>query len=853
MEDNHVKYDFSKIEKKWQEKWDSEEVFKASNDKSQPKYYVLEMFPYPSGKIHMGHLRNYTIGDVIARFKKAKGFNVLHPMGWDAFGLPAENAAIEHEIHPEKWTYSNIENMKKSLKNIGLSIDWSREIFSCRDDYYKHEQKIFTDFYKNGLAYQKESMVNWDPVDNTVLANEQVVDGKGWRSGAVVERKKLKQWFLKISDFAEELLDSIKELKNWPEGVRTMQERWIGKSKGAEINFEITDSKGNFVENLKVFTTRAETIFGMSFAAISPFHHFAEKIDDEKIRNFIKKCGQQSTSEEVVAKNNKEGIETGFFVKNPFNGNLVPLYIANFVLMEYGSGAIFACPAHDERDFEFAENLGIPILQVIENPGKSQLPILEIEGKMVNSDFLNGLDPLIAREKIFEEIEKRNIGKSVVNFRLRDWGVSRQRYWGCPIPIIYCENCDIVPVPESDLPVRLPMDVDFSKTGNPLDLHPTWKNVKCPKCGSDARRETDTFDTFFESSWYFARFCSPHSLKAFEKEEADHWLPVDQYVGGIEHAILHLLYARFFTKAMKKCGYLDISEPFSALLTQGMVCLATFKDANGKWVEPQYVQKNGENFFHVKTGETIEVGRLEKMSKSKKNVIDPTSIIEKFGADTARLFMLSDTPPEKDLEWNDAGVEGAWRFLSKFHKMAVLLESEIPKAKKVSFEQMNEKCKDLHKFTHKTINFISDDVEHHRFNRAIARIRELFNKINDFTENSAEEIFVKMNGIKVLASLLSPITPHVSEEIWQLMGEKSLLSTHSWPEFDQNLIQDDELKMAVQVCGKFKGTITISQESSEEEIRKMASELPNVAKMISEGEIKKIIIVPKKVINIVIS
>ncbi|MBY0429905.1 MAG: leucine--tRNA ligase, partial [Rhodospirillales bacterium] len=651
------RYNVKETEARWQGEWESREVFRAQEDPARPKYYVLEMFPYPSGRIHMGHVRNYTLGDVVARYKRAMGFNVLHPMGWDAFGLPAENAAIQNNVHPAKWTRENIAAMRDQLKSMGLSYDWSRELATCEPDYYQHEQRMFLDFLKAGLVYRKESWVNWDPVENTVLANEQVIDGRGWRSGALVEKRQLSQWFLKITQYADDLLDSLKTLERWPERVRIMQENWIGRSEGLRLFFPLKGRE----DRVEIFTTRPDTLFGAAFLAIAANHPLAGEMarDNPDLAEFIAECNRIGTSEAAIETAEKKGFDTGLKAVNPLlPSQKLPVYVANFVLMEYGTGAIFGCPAHDQRDLDFARRYGLPVTVVVAPKGTDPASITigdeayAEDGVLVNSGFLNGKSVAEAKAAVADKLEAEGIGTRTINYRLRDWGVSRQRYWGCPIPVIHCEACGIVPVPERDLPVLLPEDVSFDKPGNPLDHHPTWSQTSCPQCGKPARRETDTFDTFFESSWYFARFTSPQSPRGIEREAADYWLSVDQYIGGIEHAVLHLLYSRFFTRALRDCGYLGVKEPFAGLLTQGMICHETYRDQDGSWVFPTDVDKAEDgSLTHIRTGQPITVGRSEKMSKSKKNVVDPAHIIDTYGADTARLFMLSDSPPERDLDW----------------------------------------------------------------------------------------------------------------------------------------------------------------------------------------------------------
>ncbi|MFN7038070.1 MAG: leucine--tRNA ligase [Alphaproteobacteria bacterium] len=836
-----------KIEAKWQRIWEEKEVFEIKSDISLPKYYVLEMFPYPSGRIHMGHLRNYTIGDVIARFKKCNGFNVLHPMGWDAFGLPAENAAIENKIHPADWTRKNINNMRTELKSIGFSYDWTREINTCSKEYYKHEQEIFISFLKNGLAYRKESMVNWDPIDNTVLANEQVIDGKGWRSGAKVERKKLSQWFLKITDFAEDLLDSLNSLTDWPKNVCTMQEKWIGKSSGAIINFKIKDR----TDSIKIFSTRPETLFGASFCAISVEHPLSLEIakNNSEIKNFIQESSQTGISEEAIETAEKKGCFTGLYAEHPLEkGKNLPIYIANFVLMDYGTGAIFGCPAHDTRDYEFAKKYNLPIYSVINEPLKSDEPYLG-DGVIINSSFLNDLTVADAKEAILKYLMDNNIGERKTNYRLRDWGISRQRYWGAPIPIIYCPKCDIVPVPLDQLPVTLPDDINFDKPGNPLEHHPTWKHINCPNCNQPAKRETDTFDTFFESSWYFARFTSPLADKPIEREICEYFMPVDQYIGGIEHAVLHLLYARFFTKAMSKCGYFDIKEPFTRLLTQGMVCHETYKDANGKWLYPEEIVKREGKLFHVQTGREVTLGRIEKMSKSKKNVVDPSKIIEKYGADTARLFMLSDSPPERDLEWSDSGIEGAYRYINRLYKIANTLQSYKPKNSDIIMDEIYVK---LQSSIHSTILNVTEDIEKFRFNKAIARIRELTNKLEILDSKNTQNLSLLHEGFSAILKLLQPIIPHTSEELWNRLGNKELLINTSWPKANLSLVKEDIVTIAVQINGKLRSTFDIDKSASKEEVEAHALSLEFIKSHIYGKEVVKIIIVPGKIVNVVV-
>ncbi len=843
------------IEVKWQNIWQQNKVFRAENKSDKPKYYVLEMWPYPSGKCHVGHLRNYAIGDVIARFFSSKGFNVLHPMGWDAFGLPAENAAISNKMHPQKWTYANIEAMKKQLQAIGLSYDWEREVASCDPKYYAHEQKFFLDLLKKGIAYQKESVVNWDPVDQTVLANEQVENGRGWRSGALVEKKQLKQWFLKITDYNEELLEDIDKLDGWPEKVKSMQRNWIGKSQGANFHFDVIDSD----EKIEVYSTTPEAIFGATFVAIAYNHPFVDKVKKtSKIQTFINKLTHNSTSETDIEKAEKEAVFTEFLAVHPFDKNLkLPIIITNFVLMNYGTGAIFGCPAHDQRDFELVQNTPELTTKWIAKSKDSNKEtetnhafIYDLEDIIINSDFLSNMTVKEARNAVIKKFEELEIGAGKTNYRLRDWGISRQRYWGCPIPIIYCQKCGTVAVPGTDLPVELPKDISFDKAGNPLDHHPSWKNVTCPNCGGEAERETDTFDTFFESSWYFARFCNIHSEQIVDTKDCDYWLQVDQYIGGVEHAILHLLYARFFTKAMADVGYVNTREPFKNLLTQGMVLHATYKDKQGNWLYPSETEVKNGKYFHKSTGEEVVQGKLEKMSKSKLNVIDLDLMLETYGADAIRMFVLSDSPVDRDLEWSAAGIEGCKKFITKLilqtEKAFDLVDNaEITKNK-------NKTNSKLEREIHFTIKNVTEDIKTYHLNKAIARIRELFNHVNDeFTKNDCDLKNI-CAGISMIIRLLNPFIPHVTEELWQKIGNKEALYKNNWPNFDPSKLEMNKFMMAIQVNGKLRSTHEFSLDSNEDEIKNIAINIPSVAKQLGNKQIKKIIIVPKKIVNIVV-
>ncbi len=859
------RYNAREVEHRWQEAWTAKGSFRAETDSKKPKYYVLEMFPYPSGRIHMGHVRNYTLGDVVARHKKAKGFNILHPMGWDSFGLPAENAALERGVHPGAWTRQNISVMRAQLQPLGLSLDWDREISTCEPEYYKHEQKMFLDFLKAGLAYRKESWVNWDPVEHTVLANEQVIDGRGWRSGAPVEQRQLSQWFLKITHYAEDLLRALDGLERWPEKVRVMQQNWIGRSEGARVFWPLVDANGKDTgESLEVFTTRPDTLFGASFTAISAHHPLAAKVAETNpaLAEFIAECSRGGTSTAAVETAEKKGFDTGLKARHPFKaGVTVPVYVANFVLMGYGTGAIFGCPGHDERDMEFARKYGLPVKCVVApKSADAKAFAAELEsgnvaftddGVAVNSEFLDGLPVVEAKRAAIKKLEDANLGKGTVQYRLRDWGVSRQRYWGCPIPIIHCEKCGPQPVPDKDLPVTLPEDVTFDVPGNPLARHPTWKNVKCPKCSAAATRETDTFDTFFESSWYFARYCSPHANDVpFDKAAAKYWMPVDQYIGGVEHAVLHLLYARFFTRAMKDCGFIDVAEPFDGLFTQGMVCHETYRTADGAWVEPGDVEKTGEaTGKRVSDGAALTVGRSEKMSKSKKNTVDPQAIIETYGADAARLFMLSDSPPERDLEWTDSGIEGAWRYLNRLWRMAATA-SEIPEGKVPAISVLTPKDAAVLRQIHRAIANVSDDLEKFRFNSAVARIRELTNALAEMSrENLGANVY--RFGVATLAQLIGPLTPHLAEEMWRSLGHTDMLSETAWPSFDLALLVDDTATLAVQVNGKLRGTIDVAKGAPNDVCEAAALALPAVQKLLEGKPPRKVIVVCDKIVNIV--
>ena len=852
-----ARYNVAVTEPKWRDVWESRNVFKAEADPARPKYYVLEMFPYPSGRIHMGHVRNFTLGDVVARYKRAQGFNVLHPMGWDAFGLPAENAAFEAKTHPGTWTRENIKTMRGQLKSMGLSYDWSKELATCEPEYYRHEQKMFIDFVKAGLAYKRESWVNWDPVENTVLANEQVIDGRGWRSDAPVERRKLAQWFLKITHYADDLLGALKSLDRWPDRVRLMQENWIGRSTGARVFFPLAGRE----DKLEVFTTRPDTLFGASFCALSPDHPLAAEVagSDPKAQAFIEECRRLGTSEAAIEKAEKLGYDTGLKVRHPLDATWeLPVYIANFVLMDYGSGAIFGCPAHDQRDLDFARKYDLKVTPVV-LPHDAEAATFAVDdeayvgpGKIFNSDFLDGLEVEAAKQAVADRLETLSLGEASTVYRLRDWGVSRQRYWGCPVPMIHCESCGVVPVKDEDLPVMLPDDVDFDEPGNPLDRHPTWKHVECPTCGGPATRETDTFDTFFESSWYFSRFTAPDAETAFDEAAHDYWLPVDQYVGGVEHAVLHLLYSRFFMRALRDCGYVNLGsgEPFDGLFTQGMVCHETYRAGDGRWLTPDEIEKSSDGAVELASGQPIRLGRSEKMSKSKKNVVDPEAILETYGADTARLFMMSDSPPERDLEWTESGVEGAWRYINRLWRLA----DEPPvslDAPDAAPADMSGPANALRSATHKAIHGVTGDLERFHFNRAVARIRELTNALADAKGDGPDMRYAYREGMEALVRLIGPVAPHIAEEIWAKLGHETLLVESSWPEADMTLVVDETVKIGVQVNGKLRGTIEVARDADKADVEAQALAEANVTRFLDGKTPKKVIVVPNRIVNVV--
>ncbi len=851
------RYNAKTTEAKWQKKWQDLATFKTDNKSDKPKYYVLEMFPYPSGRIHMGHVRNYTLGDVVARFRRANGYEVLHPMGWDAFGMPAENAAMEHKVHPADWTYDNIANMRGQLQQVGFAIDWDREFATCDPEYYGKEQQIFIDFYKAGLIYRKESWVNWDPVDHTVLANEQVIDGKGWRSGAPVERRKLSQWFLKITDFADELLEGLGSLDRWPEKVRLMQENWIGRSEGLKFDFKIADSD----EKLTVYTTRPDTIFGASFCAIAADHPLSLKIAESNpdLTTFIEKCRKMGTSQEAIEKADKEGFATGLYVEHPFDASWkLPVYVANFVLMDYGTGAVFGCPAHDQRDLDFARKYDLSVQAVVVPEGEDAAGFtIENEaytgaGLIANSGSLDGMSVDDAKKAVIELAEKDGWGERTVNFRLRDWGVSRQRYWGTPIPFVHCDDCGVVPVPSDQLPIKLPEDVSFDTPGNPLEHHPEWKKTVCPDCGKAATRETDTMDTFVDSSWYFLRFITPDEETPFDGDTVNEWMPVNQYIGGVEHAILHLLYARFFTRALNKIGKTSVTEPFEGLFTQGMVNHMTYRDSDNQWVFPELIRTREDgSMYRNDNGLEVFEGRIEKMSKSKKNVVDPDDIIDQYGADTARWFVLSDSPPERDLLWTESGIEGAWRFTQRVNRLVLEGLAAIAPIGSVLPQSLSDSAIALRKTVHKTIKAVTADIDALHFNKAVARLYEYANAVGGTLEgDGAPE--VKREALEALVLLIGPMMPHLAEELWSELGHATLVANTPWPQFDESLTVDNSVKLAVQVNGKVRDTIEVAKDMSKEDIEKIALANEKVIKFTDDKTIRKVIVVPGRIVNIVV-
>ena len=850
------KYNPKVIEKKWQSFWDKEKLFESKIDTSKDKYYILEMFPYPSGKIHMGHVRNYTLGDVIARYKRAKGFNVMHPMGWDAFGLPAENAAKENNISPKKWTYENIKTMKGQLKKMGLSLDWSRELATCDEKYYKQQQKLFLNFFRNNLIYKKESLVNWDPVENTVLANEQVIDGKGWRSGADIEQKNLSQWFFKITEYAEELLKSLNRLEKWPEKVKTMQKNWIGKSVGCEITFKILSDKYSLKNsNLKIFTTRPDTIFGATFCALSPFHPLVDELkeNNSQLEDQILRLRAQKISEESISKNEKIGIHTDLFIEHPFIKNKkLPVYIANFILMDYGSGAIYGCPAHDQRDLDFANKYNLEIIQVIKPNSNEKFDhknAITDDGTLINSDFINGLNVNDAKKAVIDKLVELKIGKQKINFRLRDWGISRQRYWGCPIPIMYREDGEVIEVPETDLPIQLPEDIDITLPGNPLENHPTWKYTKCPKTGMNAIRETDTLDTFVDSAWYFLRFCSPESDNPFNEDEGQYWMPVDQYVGGVEHAILHLLYARFFTKALSNKNF---NEPFESLFTQGMVCHHTYKNESGHWVFPEDVIKKEKSLIQISTGEPVTEGQIESMSKSKKNVIDPETIIKSFGADAARWFMLSDSPPEKDINWSESGIQGSWKICQKIWTLVSNHREHISSKDFNEGMPLSDQAKELMYLCNQSLSAITKGIEKFQMNVAIAKIYEIVNGLSKYQIKQENDEVALGVALRILIRVIEPMVPHLAEECWALVNRKHSIIFEPWPKVNQAFMEKNEVVVVIQINGKRRAELNVDKDTAEEQIYEKIKDIKNISDALSKQNIVKSIYVPNKILNIVL-
>jgi leucyl-tRNA synthetase len=852
---------------RWQKVWEERGTFHADNQSAKPRAYVLEMFPYPSGRIHMGHVRNYAMGDVLARYRRMTGCEVLHPMGWDAFGMPAENAAMEKKVHPGEWTRANIAAMREQLKRLGFALDWSRELATCEPDYYGHEQALFLDLFEAGLVYRKESEVNWDPVDMTVLANEQVIDGRGWRSGALVERRKLSQWFLKITDFAEDLLEGLQGLDQWPDKVRLMQENWIGRSQGLRFRFALAQEKqkspstssgksgeegqppsglAELVEApsfLDVFTTRPDTIFGASFAAISPDHPIALELAarDADAAAFIEECKRGGTTAAELETAEKKGFRTPLEVVHPLDPEWrLPVYIANFVLMDYGTGAIFGVPGHDQRDFEFASKYGLPIRRVVAGSVEDADKPIEGEaesggGVIVNSRFLDGLSVEEAKAEVVRRAEADGWGEGTTAWRLRDWGVSRQRYWGTPIPIIHCEACGPVPVPKDQLPVVLPEDVSFDQPGNPLGRHPSWGKVDCPRCGGPARRETDTLDTFVDSSWYFIRFASQPGDKPFDKADAERWLPVGQYIGGVEHAILHLLYARFWTRALQRIGRLDVAEPFQGLFTQGMVTHETYKSSDGRWLGPDEVEVGSSGLIEVSTGAPVEIGRVEKMSKSKKNTVDPSPIVDQYGADAVRWFMLSDSPPERDLPWSEAGIEGAWRFVQRLWRLSGEGGAEAAGEDRA-----------LNRKLHQTIAAVSANVESLAFNKAVANVYELANAIEKAPASASRK-----SAIETILKLVAPMVPHLAEEAWAALGRTGLIADEAWPQADPALLVEDEVTIAVQINGKLRDTLTAPKGAPRETLEEMAMSSEKVVSFLAGKAPRKVIVVPDRLVNLV--
>ncbi len=869
------RYNARESEPRWQRQWDEKAIFSSKNDDSRPKYYVLEMFPYPSGRIHIGHVRNYTLGDVLARYMRAKGFNVLHPMGWDAFGLPAENAAIERKVAPKAWTYDNIAAMKKQLRSIGLSLDWTREFATCDPSYYKHQQKLFLDFLRAGLAEREQRKVNWDPVDMTVLANEQVIEGRGWRSGAVVEQREMSQWVFKITKYAQELLDALDGLDRWPDKVRLMQRNWIGRSEGLLIRFALDPATApNRETELKIFTTRPDTLFGAKFMAISADHPLAQAAaaKNPKLAEFIAEVKRIGTAQEIIDTAEKQGFDTGIRAIHPFDaGWKLPVYVANFVLMEYGTGAIFGCPAHDQRDLDFVNKYGLGNIPVVCPPDVDPKAFVitdtayDGDGRMINSRFLDGMTIEQAKEEVAKRLETEMggnapVGERQVNFRLRDWGISRQRYWGCPIPVIHCERCGVVPVPDRELPVTLPDDATFDKPGNALDHHPTWKRVTCPKCRGKATRETDTMDTFVDSSWYFARFTDPWNEKApTTPDVANRMMPVNQYIGGVEHAILHLLYSRFFTRAMKATGHIGMDEPFAGMFTQGMVVHETYQKADGSYVTPVEVKietgGNGRRAVLLATGEDIAIGSIEKMSKSKRNTVDPDDIIATYGADVARWFMLSDSPPDRDVIWSDERVQGASRFVQRLWRLvneSAEIAKSAPPARPASF---SADALALRKAAHGALDRVSGGIERLHFNVCLAHIREFANALAEVLARegtpAGDLAWSVREAALILVQLFAPMMPHLAEECWQVLGQGGLISEADWPQIERDLLVEDAVTLVVQVNGKKRGEITVAKAAENSQIEAAVLALDAVKSTLGDKPVRKIIIVPMRIVNVV--
>ncbi len=838
-----TRFEPATADSRWQRAWDEAGSFRAHGDSNKPKSYVLEMFPYPSGRIHIGHVRNYTMGDVLARYKKLTGHEVLHPMGWDAFGMPAENAAMEKGVHPGGWTRANIEHMKAQLKRLGFALDWTREFATCDPEYYGHEQALFLKLYEAGLVYRKESEVNWDPVDMTVLANEQVIDGKGWRSGAEVEKRKLSQWFLKITRFAEELLDGLGRLDKWPDKVRLMQENWIGKSRGLRATFHLVDEG----EGIEVFTTRPDTMFGASFVAIAPDHPLAKKLAEHapQLAAFIAECKKGGTTAAEIETQEKKGFFTGLEVSHPLDPAWhLPVYVANFVLMDYGTGAIFGCPAHDQRDLDFARKYALPVHRVVADGDHDDIVFHGDEaytgpGRIVNSHWMNGLSVEAAKAEVIAKAQHDGWGRGETQYRLRDWGVSRQRYWGTPIPFIHCATCGIVPVPEDQLPVVLPDDVDFQTPGNPLESHPTWKHVDCPRCGGAATRETDTLDTFVDSSWYFLRFASQPADKPFDRDEVAKWMPVQQYIGGVEHAILHLLYARFWTRALAHIGMIDFAEPFASLFTQGMVTHETYSRREGDrevWYGPEDVERTGTGATLLADGAPVTIGKVVKMSKSKKNVVDPDTIVDRFGADAVRWFMLSDSPPERDLPWSEAGIEGCWRFVQRLWRLFG------------TYDRTDDGPDEaLHRKVHQAVDAVGREIEALAFNKAVARIYELTGAVEKAAPSAT-----RSEAIRTLAQLVAPMMPHLAEEAWAVMGQPGLVAESDWPPVDPALLVEDEVTIAVQVKGKLRDTLTVARGLPSAELEALARASDKVQRSLDGAQVRKVIVVPDRLVNIVV-